>query len=157
MLYCLGMTKPTASQLIQALELSPLPVEGGFFRRTYASSTLSAIYYLITPSDFSRFHRVSKDEIFHFYAGDAVELVQLTPSGEWLTFRMGNQLQCEDKPQVLVPAGNWQALKLISPGSWALLGATVSPAFEYSDFEIADAKLLSSTYPQHAERIPGWC
>lgn len=159
------MPHQTAESLKQLLQLEPLPVEGGFFRRTYTASstdgagnaTLSAIYYLVTPSDFSRFHRVSKDELFHFYAGDPVELIQITPEGHWTTRALGNKLEEGQRPQQLVPANNWQALKLAHGGEWALLGTTVTPAFDFQDFEIGKAAELAAAFPHLAERVLPLC
>src|SRR5262245_29385714 len=78
-----------ARQVIAALGLEPLPHEGGHFRQTSHSATASAIYFLITPQDFSALHRLVQDEIWHFYAGDTAEQVQLDPqSGSLRVTRM---------------------------------------------------------------------
>ena len=151
----------TADQIIANLGLQPLPQEGGFFLETYKSeekaaptgsslsrSMCSAIYYLITPESFSALHRIKCDEIFHFYAGDAVKMVQISKEGNWCTTKMGADILKDEKPQVVVPKNIWQGLKLVTGGKWALLGTTVSPGFAYEDFEIGKRDELILNFPR---------
>lgn len=160
----------TARQIIERLGLTPLTIEGGYFRETYrAPLTISAnaipaayagdrnastcIYYLLTPETFSAIHRVKSDEIFHFYAGDAVEMLQLWPNGEAKVITIHNDLAAGHEPQHVVPAGVWQGCRLIPGGSWALMGCTVAPGFDYVDFELADRDALSAQHPEHSDLI----
>ncbi len=160
----------TAQEVIDRLQLVPLTIEGGYFRETYRASlrfmehalppeygsercASTAIYYLLTPETYSAIHRVKSDEMFHFYAGDPVEMLQLWPDGSVRRLVTGNDLAADQIPQVVVPAGVWQGARLVAGGNWALLGCTVAPGFEYADFEAATRADLVRDYPAHAELI----
>ena len=153
-----------ASEVIRLLDLEPLPEEGGFFRRTYSSrhSTAwpsgprllaTAIYYLVTPDDFSALHRLDQDEMFHFYLGDAVEMWQLREDGKTIRTVLGPDLKGRQLPQYLASGGIWQGTRLLKGGQWALLGTTVVPGFDEVDFELASRGKLLKRYPQHAAKI----
>jgi predicted cupin superfamily sugar epimerase len=160
----------TAQEIIEHLRLEPLTIEGGYFRETYRSvlrlsgaalpseyggdrNVSTAIYYLLTPDTFSAIHRVKSDEVFHFYAGDAVEMLQLWPDGTGTTLTIGNDLATGHEPQVMVPAGVFQGCRLKHGCEWALMGCTVAPGFEYSDYESGDRAELTSAYPKFTELI----
>jgi predicted cupin superfamily sugar epimerase len=154
----------TADQIKKLLNLNPHPVEGGHFRRTYTSaSTLelprgtrpqgTAIYYLLERGEFSEMHVLDSDEMFHFYLGDPVEMLQLRPDGSSGVLTLGQDLQAGEQIQVLVPAGVWQGMRLIGKGRVALLGCTVVPGFNYSDYHNASCAELSAKWPEQAERI----
>jgi predicted cupin superfamily sugar epimerase len=160
----------TAQQIIESLNLKPLTIEGGYFRETYRASVQisanalplgygversvsTAIYYLLTPDTFSVIHRVKSDEIFHFYAGDPVEMLQLWPDGSGRTVTIGNDLVNGHVPQVVVPAGVWQGCRLIDGGHWALMGCTVAPGFDYADYTAGERADLVIAYPDFAEMI----
>jgi predicted cupin superfamily sugar epimerase len=160
----------TAQQIIDRLQLKPLTIEGGYFRETYRSSTTvpadalphnyggprnvsTTIYYLLTPDTFSVIHRVKSDEIFHFYAGDPVEMLQLWPDGTGTMVTIGNDLAAGHEPQVIVPAGVWQGCRLIDGRRWALMGCTVAPGFDYADYTAGDRSGLIAAYPNFAETI----
>jgi predicted cupin superfamily sugar epimerase len=157
--------KMTAEEVIAKLNLTPLPLEGGFFRQTYKGtqaiefpalgmrSVSTAIFYLVTPESFSALHRVKSDEMFHFYAGDPVEMIQISPSGELTKHVVGSGFMEGQSPQVLVEIGVWQGLKLKEGGSWALMGTTVAPGFEYDDFDLGKRSRLVAQFPQHRESI----
>ncbi|HMG01643.1 MAG TPA: cupin domain-containing protein [Edaphobacter sp.] len=163
----------TATELKQLLGLTPHPREGGWFVQTYAAAeeispaafadaryaglrrTSTAIYYLLEPETFSEMHRLRSDEIFHFYAGDAVEMLQLLPDGSGRTIVIGNDFATGQRPQVLVERGVWQGSRLLDGGSWALLGCTVSPGFEYEDYDSATREELTQSWPAFAEKIAG--
>ncbi|HVA32754.1 MAG TPA: cupin domain-containing protein [Candidatus Baltobacteraceae bacterium] len=147
-----------AEAIIQALGLAPHP-EGGFFAETYRSqraidgrSIATAIYFLITAESPSRMHRVASDEIWHFYAGDPLEMLQLDGSAGRL-IAIGNDLGAEQQPQVLVPGGVWQGVRVRAGGAYALVGATVSPGFDFADFQLGDRDELSGAYPEWAQTI----
>lgn len=151
-----------AARVIALLGLEPLPQEGGFYAETYrarervrdgARSLATAIYYLVTPESFSAMHRVASDEMFHFYAGDAVELLVLDPATGGRLVALGTDLEAGQRPQALVPAGAWQGARLAPGGRWALLGTTVSPGFDFADFEAGDAETLAAAWPAFADAI----
>jgi predicted cupin superfamily sugar epimerase len=162
---------PTAQELIAALGLKPLPVEGGFYRDTYrADLTLpaaalaprypagrtasTAIYYLLTPDTFSAFHRLPADEVYHFYLGDPVELVLLGPrDGEGEVVTLGPDVLSGQKPQAVAPRGVWQGSALKPGGRVALLGTTVAPGFEFADYESGGRAALESAFPDFADRV----
>jgi len=143
-----------ARAIIAALALEPLPREGGYFRATWRSATASAIYFLVTPEDFSALHRIAQDEIWHHYAGDAVEHVQLDPrDGSVRTIRLGPDVLSGEEPQLVVTANVWQGAKLAAGprAGYALLGCTVSPPWDERGFALADPMELRSAFPgQHA-------
>ena len=156
-----------ADEVIKLFQLEPLAGEGGFFRRTYCSKQtalyehdhrpiVSSIYYLVTPDNFSAFHKLKFDEIFHFYAGDACEFVRII-NGKVDTVRFGNNIADGEQLQMVVKGDTWQALKISQPTvGWALMGTTVSPAFEYSDFEIGNREDLTKEFPNLKAVIHGF-
>ena len=93
------------------------------------------------------------DEIFHFYLGDAVEMLQLDAQGAGRIVRLGTDLASGERPQVIVPRGIWQGATLAAGGRFALLGTTVAPGFEYEDYEMPDAERLRAAYPAWEEWI----
>ena len=154
----------TADEVIERLQLQPHPVEGGFFRETYRSadsldrngdrrSISTAIYYLLTPKTVSALHRLPGDEVFHFYAGDPVRMLQLWPDGSTRTLTLGTDLRACQVPQLVVPGGVWQGSVLMEGGAWALLGATMAPGFDYADYTDGDRAELAARYPAEAAMI----
>jgi predicted cupin superfamily sugar epimerase len=154
----------TADEVIERLRLQPHPVEGGFFRETYRCagsldragdrrSISTAIYYLLTPKTVSALHRLPGDEVFHFYAGDPVRMLQLWPDGSTRTLVLGTDLRAGQVPQLVVPGGVWQGSVLIEGGSWALLGATMAPGFDYADYASGDRAELITQYPGEEKMI----
>ncbi len=165
-----------ADEVKRLLGLAPHPREGGWFVRTYeASETLgvtafrdaryngarrtgTAIYYLLEPDTYSAMHRLRSDEVFHFYAGDAVELLQLGPlvagrSPEGRVDVLGTDLARGERPQLVVPRDVWQGSRLLRGGRWALLGCTVSPGFEFDDYEDGSRADLIELWPAWRDRI----
>ena len=151
----------TAEQVIEALGLVPETVEGGLYRSTYRSAAKtydgktagSAIFYMLRGDAFSHLHKLSSDEMYHFYLGDPVELVELTPDGECKKTVLGSDLAGGESLQYLVPAGNWQGSCLAESGKWALLGTTVWPGFSREGYEHADAETLLGLYPSARKEI----
>jgi hypothetical protein len=161
---------PTADQIRTLLHLKPHPEEGGYFIETYRSSeTISektlpsrykgrrsfgtAIYYLLSTETFSAMHRLRSDEIFHFYSGDPVEMLQLTPDGSGRVVILGSDVLNGMQPQVVIPRGVWQGARLLKNGKFALLGATVSPGFEFVDYESGLRDELIRSYPKFQDLI----
>jgi predicted cupin superfamily sugar epimerase len=155
--------------LIALLSLEPHP-EGGFFRESYRSSETirgeflperyvgsrpfsTAIYYLITKDSFSAIHRLNSDEIIHFYLGDPVELLALKADGSGEVFTLGHNLPKGMRVQLVVEKGTWFGMRVANGGEYALLGTTVAPGFEYSDFELGERDTLVSLYPSYEDMI----
>ena len=154
---------------IDRLQLMPHP-EGGFYRQTYSASTIfdpsclpagfsgpratsTAIYFLLEEDDFSAFHRIRSDELWHFYAGDALEVLSLGQDGELHRLLLGREVGRGETFQAVVEAGRWFASQLVRGGSFALVGCTVSPGFHFEDFELADRDKLNAEYPEHRALI----
>ena len=162
--------RPSLSDVMKILELKPLEPEGGFFAETYRAaeqidarqlgmghtgprSLSTAIYYLLTPESFSAIHKVPGDEIFHFYAGDPVEMLELHPEGSGRVITLGPDIRNGMKFQHIVKGGVWQGARLVAGGEYALLGTTMAPGFDYADFSKGNADELAATYPAHEELI----
>jgi len=154
----------TTGDLMQLLGLEAHPIEGGYFRQTYVSPGTvdlprgtraqgTAIYYLLEAGAFSEMHVLDSDEIFHFYLGDPVEMLQLHPSGSSSVFTLGQDLAAGQHVQLVVPAGVWQGTRLVDDGKMALLGCTVTPGFDYGDYRNSTADELIAKWPHEAERI----
>ena len=156
--------------LIKRFGLEPLPGEGGYFAQTYKSSESipksalperydsaralgTAIYYLLTPDTFSALHRLPTDEIFHFYLGDPVIMLQLFADGKSRTVTLGQNIVEDQQLQLVVPRGTWQGSYLDYGGRYALLGTTMAPGFEFSDLELGDREGLIASYPERKKMI----
>lgn len=156
-------------QIIAQLGMRPLPGEGGWFAPVWRSGERlpdvgwperpgrvagSSILYLLAGAEFSALHRLRSDEVWHFHAGDAIELLRLDPAsgeGEWV--RLGPAVLDGDTPQVVVPRGFWQGARLASGGRWALLGCTMAPGWDDADFELGRRAELTAMWPQFAADI----
>jgi predicted cupin superfamily sugar epimerase len=161
----------TADHIKRVLGLVPHRREGGWYIRTYESVEMlvptsftqwrypgprrigTAIYYLLEPDTFSAMHRLQSDEIFHFYAGDCVEMLQLAPGHRGEIVRIGSDLDRGERPQVVVPRGVWQGSRLVPGGHWALLGCTVSPGFDFEDYEAGNREHLPAEWPDYGDWI----
>ena len=151
----------TVQEVIKALNLEPLTMEGGYFRRTYCSKECTpegkpmgtAIYYLLTPDSFSRLHKLPTDEIYHFYMGDPVELTILAPDGTGETVLLGNDVEKGMIPQFCAPENCWQGSCLVEGGTWALVGTTMAPGFADEDFVPGIREDLIAQYPTFQEKI----
>ncbi|MEV0444405.1 cupin domain-containing protein [Streptomyces spectabilis] len=153
----------TPEELIAEHGLVPLEFEGGRFRRTWAGPpdaagrpVGTAIVMLLTaePGDFSALHRLPIDEVWHFYRGDALELVLLHPDGSDEVRVLGPG---DGEFQTVVPAGTWMGARVRDGGAWALFGTTMAPGFMDEDFEGGDADALAAAYPRQATRIRELC
>lgn len=157
---CCMETTLTSAQVIDLLNLQPLEPEGGMFCSTYRSKLAlngrhfsSAIYYLLEAPAFSHLHRLDADELYHFYIGAPVELLQLAPDGTAKRIVLGQDLLAGQRPQALVPAGYWQGAHLLGGGQWALLGTTMCPAFHKTAYEHGCGSTLAAQYPQQQDLI----
>jgi predicted cupin superfamily sugar epimerase len=135
------MSEPSAADLIRLLDLKPHP-EGGHFRESFRDpdqtadgrSFSTAIYFLLCRGERSHWHRVDAVEIWHWYAGAALDL-QIVAATEAQRVRLGADIATGERPQAVVPAGSWQSA--VSLGAWTLVGCTVAPGFTFSGFELA--------------------
>lgn len=152
----------TADDIIEQLQLEPLPEEGGYFRRIFrhpdavkGQALSSAIYYLMTAESFSAMHRIASTETFHFHAGDPAEMLQLHPDGSAKNIIIGNQLSTGQQPFVVVPKAVWQGTRIAPGGShgYALLSVTVVPEFLWDAFELANRQELITQFPAYADSI----
>jgi predicted cupin superfamily sugar epimerase len=146
------MNEMQVSSLVARFKLLPHP-EGGYYSETYRSgqnvqslvsgnerSASTAIYYLLDKQAFSAWHRIASDEVWHFYAGGPLLVHVLLEGGKMRTHRLGNALEASANVfQAVVPAGCWFAAELAEPGTFAFVGCTVAPGFEFSEFELARA------------------
>jgi len=154
---------------VEKLELEAHP-EGGYFRQTYKADAMlakealpagfagaraasTAIYFLLEGGNFSAFHRLRSDEVWHFYAGDPLTVHVIAPDGEYCSIRLGRDLAAGQVLQAVVRAGCWFGSHVADWRSWALVGCTVAPGFDFEDFEIGKRAELAARYPQHRELI----
>ena len=158
----------TAAYWIEKLELEKHP-EGGWYREIYLSDDIvpqsglpsnfcgdrsfaTSIYYLLEGNDFSAFHRIKSDEIWHYYTGtSAIEILSLE-KGKLKKYLVGADPENGQTFQVIVPKNTWFAARLLNLEGYALAGCTVSPGFFYDDFELAGGRLLEE-FPELKEDI----
>lgn len=162
-----------AKALIQQYCLLPHP-EGGWYKETYRSeekinaaalperfsgsrSFATAIYFLMESGNFSAFHRIKSDECWHFYAGGTLEVYIIDANGQLSIIPLGNQIDKGEYFQFVVPANCWFASKPAQGVSYSFVGCTVSPGFDFEDFELAKEEDLASQYPNHAALIKSLC
>ncbi len=144
--------------------------EGGFYRQSYKSagsipkislpncfdserSFSTAIYFLLEADDFSAFHRINQDELWHFYCGNPVTIHTINEAGEYRAIKLGCDLNLNEFPQAIVKAQTYFAASVDSMDGYALVGCTVAPGFEYEDFELPDRQQLITRFPAHRELI----
>lgn len=163
-------------RLIDRFQLAPHP-EGGYYRETHRDSVRVArilapaaphneaagisrsastcIYYMLCDGAYSAWHRIRSDEVWHFYAGDPLDVHVIDAAGHLTTHRLGDALARDDAAfQVVVPSGCWfaaerSALGEVDPAGFAFVGCTVAPGFEFSEFELANEDRLAAEYPRH--------
>ena len=163
------MHKRTAEYWINRLQLAT-HIEGGAFREIYRSPVLApltalppsftgdrsfctSIYFLLQQHQFSAFHKIKSDEVWHFYYGDALIVYEIDQEGRLIEHRLGCDPDNQESFQCVIAAGNWFAARLAPGGDYALVGCTVSPGFDFADFELADQNELVRLYPEHATVI----
>lgn len=163
----------TPTQLIRQFQLLPHP-EGGWYKETYKSTELiaanalpqrfsggrafsTAIYFLLEQGNFSAFHRIKSDECWHFYAGGPLEVFILTPGGRLTIISLGSGIEEGQQFQYVVPANCWFASRPARESSFSFVGCTVAPGFDFADFELATAEILSAEYPDQSELIMSLC
>lgn len=157
-----------AARWIARLNLAPHP-EGGWYRQTYRSSLLlpsaalpgyesdrvaaTTIYFLLSGDEFSALHRLRSDEVWHFYAGSPLVVHVLDREDGYRQSLLGTDPDAGQSFQAVVRGGRWFGSSLLHPGTFALVGCTVAPGFEFADFEMAKRRELLSLYPEHRDVI----
>ena len=161
------MNNKRAQYLKARLDLSELSGEGGYYKETYRSdktiilpsetdgerSISTSIYYLLDGTQFSAFHRLKSDEIWHFYIGSSITLYIINKMENLSEVKLGSNIEKGELFQIQVRAESWFAATVNDISSYALIGCTVSPGFDYLDFELGDRKKLIERYPQHRSII----
>ncbi len=152
---------------IEKLGLSTHP-EGGYFKEVYRSQEFclklparypgprnfsTSIYYLLKGHQFSAFHRIKSDELWHFYDGCRLNIYILDKGGHLVIERLGKDLEKDEKPQLVIPGGKWFAAQPEEPTGFSLVGCTVAPGFDFSDFEMGMQEELVEKYPGYQELI----
>ncbi|HID38000.1 MAG TPA: cupin domain-containing protein [Calditrichaeota bacterium] len=163
------MVEIEATYWIRKLNLQKHP-EGGYFKETYRSAEIirrehlprrfqgdhcfsTAIYYLLPGNEFSAFHRIRSDELWHFYYGSPIILYSIDQEGMLFKIKLGPNLEKGQLFQARIRAGNWFAARVLDTESYALVGCTVAPGFEYEDFELGKRQTLLQLFPRHKEVI----
>ena len=161
--------RPSAGYWIEKLHLTR-HIEGGSFREVYRSSLSvprkslpilfqgdrnisTSIYFLLEKGQFSAFHRIASDECWHFYFGDPLLIYEIHHSGVLTTHRLGPGAEKGEVFQTVIQAGSWFASIPAEGSEYSLTGCTVSPGFDFADFELAEREPLSRQYPQYEEMI----
>ena len=151
--------------LRQSLELKEHP-EGGFYREVYRSADEishnditgkfngnrnygTSIYFLLTSESFSAFHKINQDETWHFYEGSTIDLHVISPDGAYQKVKIGASLEKGEVFQFTVPGDHWFAAKVEKDESYALVGCTVAPGFDFEDFTLGEREDLLRQYPDH--------
>lgn len=151
--------------LIHKLELKPHP-EGGYYKETYRSadyipndvlsnafnsdrSVSTCIYFLLTSENFSAFHRINQDEIWHHYYGAAIKIHMISEDGEYTSVVVGKDFSNGEIPQYVVKAKTWFAAEIPAKDSFALVGCTVAPGFDFEDFQLPSRQFLTELFPEH--------
>lgn len=160
--------------LVNTFNLLPHP-EGGFYKETYrspmkinaanavelgfteAKHCSTAIYFLLTANNFSAFHKIKSDEVWHFYKGDSLHIHVISPTGEYSCIQLGNNIQNGEQLQAVVPANYWFASEVALGGHFSFVGCTVSPGFDFNDFEMAEKNSFLQQFPQHHTIINKLC
>ena len=142
------MSGPDVAEL---LDLKPMPAEGGMWAQTWRDANGTAIYFLLQPDDFSALHRLEGPELWHHYAGDAVDMVLLHPDGTVERPVLGDHLERGERPFVAVPTGVWMGAA--TAREWSLVGTTMSPPFAAEQFELGDREDLIRSFPAAAADV----
>lgn len=162
-------TAGRVDELVASLGLVPHP-EGGYYAETYrAAETVrdghlparfggdrpfsTAIYFLLKSGHPSHLHRLHADELWHFHEGSPLAIHRIDPAGKHRTIRLGPRLSEGETFQAAIPAGCWFGAEVLEPDSYALVGCTVAPGFDFADFEMGERGALLSAYPEHGELI----
>lgn len=145
-------------------------VEGGAFKETYRSAMVlpqqiltdehkgdraasTSIYFLLEYGEFSAFHRIASDEVWHHYDGDVLCVYEIKENGTLVKHLLGKDIDKGEHPQVVIEAGSWFGSRVEVADGYTLCGCTVAPGFDFADFELASDTGLINKYPQHTDLI----
>lgn len=157
----------TKEYWVEKLQLEDHP-EGGFFKETYRSEmrlaesgndfpssrhAATGIYFLLCEDNFSAFHKIRSDEMWHFYTGEAIVVHVLHTNGSYEQIHLGDRIEEGEVFQAVVPANAWFASEMKNKKGYALVGCTVAPGFDFQDFELAKEAELTAAYPEHKRLI----
>ncbi|MCX6231337.1 MAG: cupin domain-containing protein [Bacteroidetes bacterium] len=162
-----------ATYWIEKLDLQKHP-EGGYYKEIYRSDEViphsalperfsgdraysTSIYFLLESKDFSAFHRIKSEEIWHFYKGSALNLYMISEDGILTTAILGDNIDNHETLQLIVPRNTWFAASVNKINDFTLVGCTVAPGFDFHDFELADCNQLTQIYPEHKTLIQQYC
>ncbi len=140
-----------AEAIATALQLEPLPLEGGLFRRTFTGGGATAILFMLIGDEFSALHRLHSDELYFHHSGSPLRMLLIEPDGTHHEVLVGPDVVAGQQPQVHVPAGWWQGSS--ADGPWSLVSTVVSPGFDWHDFSLGDRAELNALAPAAAGRI----
>lgn len=149
-------------------------VEGGSFIETYRSTgqifkeqlpltfkgdcnMSTAIYFLLEHGQYSAFHKIASDEMWHFYEGQTLCIYELDQTGKMTCHKLGRDLENGETFQCVIKAGNWFGSRCEVPGGFSLVGCTVAPGFDFNDFELANKTELINQFPQHSSLLNQMC
>ena len=144
--------------------------EGGHFREIYRSEGSSkivragdesqvlrnhstAIYFLLQSGEMNSLHRIKSDEVWHFYIGSRLAVHEIDTAGNLITHMLGLDIESGESPVVVIKAGNWFCAEVADADTFTLAGCTVSPGFDFDDFELADKNSLLELYPEYKEFV----
>ena len=159
----------TVADLVKAYNLAKHP-EGGFYKETYRADALidqhalpvafsgsrnvsTAIYYLLPEGEKSRLHRILSDEIWHFYLGGPLEIIEISVEGDLRKTVLGQNIHNGEVVQHMVPAGSWFGARPLAGSEFCFVGCTVAPGFDFADFEMAERSGLVDLFPVHENLI----
>ena len=158
--------------IITHFKMQPHP-EGGFYKETYRSTGLihaealpeswgehnwsTGILFLLKSGDYSHFHRIRQDEMWHFYLGGPMRLAMLYPDGNYKEVILGQDILAGQAVQFIVPAGVWFGATPCTDTAFSFVGCTVSPGFSFTDFELAEKQNLLALYPHQSPAIHEFC
>jgi predicted cupin superfamily sugar epimerase len=135
-------------------------IEGGSFKETYRSPVMTGnrnvstgIYFLLEDADFSAFHRIRSDEMWHFYDGNPLNIYEIDTTGALTIHQLGLNFHLGEHPQIVIKAGSWFASRVKGETGYTLVGCTVAPGFDFADFELANRQDLQAIWPAHADLI----
>jgi predicted cupin superfamily sugar epimerase len=152
-----------AKAIIQKLRLKPHP-EGGYYSETYRSAEFlfnnkgekrnitTAIYFLLENKDKSHFHRIQSDELWFFHQGEPLEIVMIQHE-QIIPIILGNNIEKGEIPQARIPSNIWFASKIKTGMGYSLVSCTVSPGFDFLDFELAQRQHLLQYYPHLKDAV----
>jgi uncharacterized protein len=163
----------TAVNLIKQFDMQKHP-EGGYFTEVYRSTEIipqhalpsryagkrcfsTSIYFLLAGGTISHLHRLSSDEVWHFYLGQPLELLQVSPEGQGTKIYLGKDIASGQKLQHVVPSGYWFGARPVEGSEFSFVGCTVAPGFDFADFELANAEVLSEAFPMLKQEIHQFC